>query len=443
MLFSNGSLQNVIISKQMSSAPAPRAGWMRSTTIVDCPPPNSMIEGIGVPPEFHPFEQRLHVPRHRVGGHDQGGVKCVDVLARARTHGESDQRSDGDLGEAEVVGDAGEAVPQDVGCHIPERRVGEELLPALRKVSNGVVLTLAGEDIGSIALQACGLKVIDDRKADLSLRCAFFAVLQSKATASNVALTPTQADDLAAPTTGQGNKAEDFGVNTVLAVMLHVLEKATQRPILCFAQPTVPNLVSRFLETMRRVLINNPRLNRLGENASEKTHGPDGSAAAATHDRLTAQFLRLHHNARFLGDDVLHQIVDVRLGDVLDPSRTKQRNHAPTAAADIGPNRGCFLGATAFYGIRPACMSAMYCSHSSRTVTARRSSSRSRLQDILLARFGPAVPAPTGAPSRASKRDGARWCGAGSDLSLCIERGSFAVRKGRYEGRSTAVHRPR
>lgn len=79
-----------------------------------------------------------------------------------------DQRGDRDLRETKVIGDAGEAVPQHVGCHIPKRRIGEELLPALRKVPDGVVFTLAGEDIGSIPFQARGLKIVDDRKADWS-----------------------------------------------------------------------------------------------------------------------------------------------------------------------------------------------------------------------------------------------------------------------------------
>ena len=61
----------------------------------------------------------------------------------------ADQGSDRDLGEAEVIRDAGKAVPEHMRCHIPERRVGQELLPALRKVAHGVVDALAGKDIGA------------------------------------------------------------------------------------------------------------------------------------------------------------------------------------------------------------------------------------------------------------------------------------------------------
>jgi hypothetical protein len=51
----------------------------------------------------------LNVARYRVRGHDERGVKRMDVLARHRTFGMIDQSRDGHLGKAEIVGDAREA----------------------------------------------------------------------------------------------------------------------------------------------------------------------------------------------------------------------------------------------------------------------------------------------------------------------------------------------
>ena len=57
----------------------------------------------------------------------------------------TDQRGDGDLGEAEIVCDAGEAVTQDVRRYICQRRVPENLPPVIGESAKGVVLALAGE----------------------------------------------------------------------------------------------------------------------------------------------------------------------------------------------------------------------------------------------------------------------------------------------------------
>lgn len=88
----------------------------------------------------------------------------------------SDKGGDGDLGEAEVVGNAGEAVPQDVRCDVPERRFREELLPALREISDRVVLALAGEDERPVPLQARGFEIVDDWKTYWSYGGTFLAV---------------------------------------------------------------------------------------------------------------------------------------------------------------------------------------------------------------------------------------------------------------------------
>lgn len=68
------------------------------------------IERVGSLFELDPVEQSLDVTGDGVGSHDEGGVDCMNILARHGTLGVADQRSDRHLGEPEIVGDAGEAV---------------------------------------------------------------------------------------------------------------------------------------------------------------------------------------------------------------------------------------------------------------------------------------------------------------------------------------------
>jgi hypothetical protein len=78
----------------------------------------------------------------------------------------ADQRCERDLGEAEIVGDAGEAVAQDVRRNVGQRRVLEDLLPMIREAAEGVVLSLAREDIGARQALAALLEILDDGKPD-------------------------------------------------------------------------------------------------------------------------------------------------------------------------------------------------------------------------------------------------------------------------------------
>ena len=48
------------------------------------------------------------------------------------------------------------------------------------------------------------------------------------------------------------------------------------------------------------------------------------------------------------GDDVLHQVVHVRFGNVLNPPCAEQWDNVAADAADVGRDRGGLLGATAF-----------------------------------------------------------------------------------------------
>ena len=71
----------------------------------------------------------MDVAGDRVGGHDQGGVERVDVVARDRSLRMADQGGDGDLRETEIVRDAGEAVAENVRGDVGQGRVREDLLP--------------------------------------------------------------------------------------------------------------------------------------------------------------------------------------------------------------------------------------------------------------------------------------------------------------------------
>ncbi len=114
----------------------------------------------------------------------------------------ADQRSDRDLGEAKIIRDAGKAVPQDMRCHIPKRRVGQELLPALGEVAHRIVDALAGKDIGAGSRGPLAFQVLDHGQADRAHRRAFLAVDQAQAAAFDVELTPSEIDDLPASAAG-------------------------------------------------------------------------------------------------------------------------------------------------------------------------------------------------------------------------------------------------
>ena len=91
----------------------------------------------------------MNVAGDRIGGHDERRVECVNIFARHRTFGVADQRGDRHLGEAEIVGDAGKAVAQDVRGDTDERAVCEDLLPMVREATERIVLALTGEDVGA------------------------------------------------------------------------------------------------------------------------------------------------------------------------------------------------------------------------------------------------------------------------------------------------------
>jgi hypothetical protein len=90
----------------------------------------------------------------------------MDVFARHRTLGMADQSGDRHLGKAEIVGDAREAVTQDVGSHIGERGLLEEMLAMVREAAERVVLPLLRKDVCADIVCAPSLEIFDDRQAN-------------------------------------------------------------------------------------------------------------------------------------------------------------------------------------------------------------------------------------------------------------------------------------
>jgi len=111
----------------------------------------------------------------------------------------ADEGGDGRFGEAEVVGDAGEAVAQDVRRDVRQRGLGEDLIPMTGKGPERRVLGPAGEDVAFGAFGSAAFQVLQRRQADGTDGCPFLAVCQAQATALAVDLLPAQLDDLAAP----------------------------------------------------------------------------------------------------------------------------------------------------------------------------------------------------------------------------------------------------
>jgi hypothetical protein len=68
------------------------------------------VQGVGSLLEFNSVKESLNGASDRIGGHDERGIKRMDVFARHRTFGMADQGRDGHLCKAEIVGDAREAV---------------------------------------------------------------------------------------------------------------------------------------------------------------------------------------------------------------------------------------------------------------------------------------------------------------------------------------------
>jgi hypothetical protein len=90
---------------------------------------------------------------------------------------------------------------------------------------------------------------------------------------------------------------------------------------------------------MCRVTLDDPCLDGVGKNAAEKSNGTRGRSGAASDDGLSAQLLGLDRNPRLSGHDVLEDLIDVGLGEILDPPGPYERNDVTLDTASVGDDR--------------------------------------------------------------------------------------------------------
>ena len=272
------------------------------------------IERVGGLLELLPVKQALNVAGDRVRGHDQGRVERVDVFAGDGALGVADQGRDRHLGEAEIVADAREAVSQDVGRDIGERRVLEDLLPVVRETAERVVVAIAGEDICAGGCLPTRFEKLDNRQADRTDRGALLAVDQPQAAPIGICFGPHQADHFAPAAASQRDLTNDIHGRRVLLIFLGCAQHLAQRPILRFREPAGADVVLRLPQAVGRIGGDDASFDRIGEDAAEEPDGSRGRSGAAADDRLAAQLLRLDGNSRLAGHDVLQDLVDVGLG---------------------------------------------------------------------------------------------------------------------------------
>lgn len=120
------------------------------------------IESVGSLPKLDSVEQPLDVARDSIGSHDEGGIQCVDILARDRSLRVTDKCRDRDLSESKVVRDACKAVAQHMRGDVGERRIVENLFPIVGKAAECIIVALTGEDVGTDASSLPAFQILDD-----------------------------------------------------------------------------------------------------------------------------------------------------------------------------------------------------------------------------------------------------------------------------------------
>jgi hypothetical protein len=73
-----------------------------------------------------------------------------------------------------------------------------------------------------------------------------------------------------------------------------------------------------------------------------------GRSRTASDDRLSAQLLGLDRDLRLSGHDVLENLVDIGLGEILDPPGPYEWNNVTLNAASVGGDRRRLLRSPAF-----------------------------------------------------------------------------------------------
>ena len=137
-------------------------------------------------------------------------------------------------------------------------------------------------------------------------------------------------------------------MQAIMVAVLRLAQNAAKDPVLRLAQPPVAHLVFWLAQSVGRVVVDHAGLDCVGENPAKKTHCADRRSAPTADNGLATQFLGFHYHARLARDDVLHQVVHVRLCNVPDPARAEQGDNVPADAAHVDLDRRGLLGAAAF-----------------------------------------------------------------------------------------------
>jgi hypothetical protein len=249
----------------------------------------------------------------------------------------TNQRRDSHLGKAEIVGDAREAMAQDVRCHIGQWRVLEDVLPMVREATERIVLSLPGKTYvptSSVRRRSrystTGKPIgrMDSPSLQISNRKQLASVSASVHFKPIISLRRQSVSAI------WRMMFHDRGVFLLLG---GVAEHPTQYSILRLREPTLPHVVLWLAES--RVALDNPCFDGVGKDAAEKTDGTRGRSSTASDDGLSAQLLGLDRNPRFSGHNVLENLVDVGLSEILNPPGTYEWNNVTLEAAGVGDNR--------------------------------------------------------------------------------------------------------
>ena len=87
------------------------------------------------------------------------------------------------------------------------------------------------------------------------------------------------------------------------------------------------------------VALDDARFDGVGKDATKKTHGARGRSRTTPDNCLAAQLLGLDRNPRLSGHDVLEDLVDVGLGEILNPPSAYERNYVTLNTASVRDDR--------------------------------------------------------------------------------------------------------
>src|SRR6266852_5404791 len=210
------------------------------------------------------------------------------------------------------------------------------MLPMVREAAERIVLTLPREDICAHIVNTPSLKVFDDRQPNGTNGFTFLTVLQPQAARLGVRLRPFQDDYFAPPAAGQRKLANDVNDHGVFLLLGGVAEHPTQYSILRLREPTLSHIVLWLADAMGRVALDNPCFVGVGKDATKKTHGACGRSCTPLDDCFAAQLFGLDRNPRLSGHNVLEDLVDIGLGEILDPPCPYERNNVALNTTGVG-----------------------------------------------------------------------------------------------------------